>query len=307
MTSNGLRAFVELARAGSVRAAAERLAVTQPAVTAAVRSLERELGVPLVARQGRGIVLTPAGETLARYAARVLGLLEETRDAEAESADPGHGRIRVAAVTTAGEHVLPEVIRDFRAAHPGVDVALEVGNRRLVWERLRDRGADLAVGGRPPVGAGFTGESVRPNDLVLVAPAGMALARDPAPPSELAGATWLLREEGSGTRATAEEFLAHAGLAPATLTIGSNGAIVESVAAGLGVTLIAHDAVRRAVQAGDVHILPVRGLPLRRAWHVVTRTGEPLRGAPAAFVGVLRAGSGKSGQSRRKGANRKRG
>jgi LysR family transcriptional regulator, low CO2-responsive transcriptional regulator len=307
MTSNGLRAFLELARSGSVRAAAERLSVTQPAVTAAVRSLERELGVALVARQGRGIVLTSAGETLARYAARVLGLLEETRDAVAEAADPGRGRVRVAAVTTAGEHVLPEVIRDFRAARPGVDVALEVGNRRLVWERLRDRGADLAVGGRPPAGSGFAGESVRPNDLVLVAPAATTLSREPAPPSELAGATWLLREEGSGTRATAEEFLARAGLAPATLTIGSNGAIVESVAAGLGVTLISHDAVRRAARDGDVRILPVRGLPLRRAWHVVTRAGEPLRGAPAAFVDFLRARGRESGHTGTKGTNRRRG
>ena len=187
MTSSGLRAFVALARAGSVRAAAERLSVTQPAVTAAVRSLERELGTPLVARKGRGIVLTPAGQTLARYAARVLGLLEETRDAVAEAADPGRGRVRVAAVTTAGEHVLPEVIRDFRAARPGVDVALEVGNRRLVWERLRDGEADLAVGGRPPAGSGFAGEAFRSNDLVLVVPAGMTLPREPARPADLAG------------------------------------------------------------------------------------------------------------------------
>jgi DNA-binding transcriptional LysR family regulator len=307
MTPNGLRVVVELARSGSVRAAAERLTVTQPAVSAAIRSLERELGVDLVVRQGRGIVLTPAGETLARYAARVLGLLEETRDAVTEAADPGRGRIRVAAVTTAGEHLLPEVIRDFRTAHPGVDIALEVGNRRLVWERLRDRGADLAVGGRPPAHSGLAGESVRPNDLVLAAPAGMTLAREPARPSDLAVATWLLREEGSGTRATAEEFLAAAGLAPATLTIGSNGAIVESVAAGLGVTLISHDAVRRAAHAGDVRILPVRGLPLRRAWHVVTRAGEPLRGAPAAFVAFLRSSAPTSSQPPTKGTNRRRG
>ena len=222
----------------------------------------------------------------------------------AEAADPGRGRVRVAAVTTAGEHVLPEVIRDFRAARPGVDVALEVGNRRLVWERLRDGEADLAVGGRPPAGSGFTGEAFRSNDLVLVVPAGMTLPREPARPADLAGATWLLREEGSGTRATAEEFLARAGIAPATLTIGSNGALVESVAAGLGVTLISHDAARRALQAGDVRVLPVRGLPLRRAWHVVTRTGEPLRGSPAAFRDFLRtSGPSKSGAGRPRAAN----
>jgi len=283
MTSNSLRGFLELARAGSVRAAAARLHVTQPAVTAAVRSLERELRTPLVARQGRGIVLTPAGRVLAGYAARVLGLLEETRAAVSEAADPERGRIRLAAVTTAGEHVLPPLIRDFRARHPGVEVSLEVGNRSLVWERLRDREVDLAIGGRPPAGVGFTGTAFRSNDLVVAAPASMTVKREPASPAALADATWLLREEGSGTRATAEEFFAGAGIAPATLTIGSNGAIVESVAAGLGITLISLDAVRRAAEAGTVRVVRVRGLPLRRDWHVVTRSGEEPRGAPGMF------------------------
>ena len=109
------------------------------------------------------------------------------------------------------------------------------------------------------------------------------------------------------TRATAEEFLARARIAPATLTIGSNGAIVECVAAGLGVTLISHDAVRRALQAGDVRILPVRGLPLRRAWHVVARAGEELRGAPAAFRDFLQGGSPMSTEPGTKGTIRARG
>ena len=287
MTSNSLRAFLELARAGSVRGAAARLHVTQPAVTAAVRSLERELRTPLVARHGRGIVLTPAGEVLAGYAARVLGLLDETTAAVHEAASRGTGRIRLAAVTTAAEHVLPRIIRDFRGLHSAMEIELEVGNRRTVWERLRDREADLAVGGRPPAGQGFAGTPFRSNDLVLAASPDVALEREPARPADLAAATWLLREPGSGTRATAEEFLAAAGISPPTLTIGSNGAIVESVAAGLGVTLIAHDAVRRAEAAGEVRVLPVRGLPLRRAWYVVTRTPEDLHAAPRTFRDFL--------------------
>jgi len=291
MTSNSLRAFLELSRSGSVHGAATRLHVTQPAVTAAVRSLERELQTALVARRGRGIALTPAGEVLAAYAARVLGLFDETRAAVAAAADPERGRVRLAAVTTAGEHVLPSFIRDFRTRHPTVEVSLEVGNRMLVWERLRDREADLAVAGRPPSGFGFDGIAFWPNDLVVAAPAATSVGREPVRPSALADSTWLLREEGSGTRATAEEFFAGAGIAPATLTIGSNGAIIESVAAGLGVTLISLDAVRRAADAGAVRIVVVRGLPIHRAWHVVTRSRDEPRGAGAMFREFLvRAG-----------------
>jgi len=289
MNPHRLSVFLEVARSGSVRGAADRLVVSQPAVTAAVRALEGDLRVSLVARQGRGIVLTSAGQVLAAYAARVLGLLEEARAAVEEAAEPGRGRVRLAAVTTAGEHVLPPLIKEFRSRFPEVEIALEVGNRRLVWDRLRDREADLAVAGRPP--PGLSGEPFLPNDLVLVGPADMSLPREPAQPADVAAVTWLLREPGSGTRATAEEFIAEMGISPPSLTLGSNGAIVASVALGLGVTLISSAAVQKEMAAGTIRILAVRGLPLRRQWHVVTRQGERPHEAPLRFLEFLRSAS----------------
>lgn len=284
MNERRLQAFLEVARAGSVRGAAERLVVTQPAVTATIRVLEGELGVRLVARAGRGLVLTPSGEVLARYAAQVLGLLAQTRSAVREAAEPGRGRVRLVAVTTAGEYVLPPILKEFRALNPEVGIVLEVGNRRLVWERLRDRGADVAIGGRPPAAGGFTGTPFRRNDLVVVGPASFDVPRRRLSPTDLAAVTWLLREPGSGTRSTAEEWFAETGLSPPALTIGSNGAIVQSVAVGLGVTLISRDAVQREVEAGTVRILPLAGLPLKRNWHVVTRTDKELPGAARLFL-----------------------
>ena len=109
---------MEVARAGSVRGAAERLVVTQPAVSATIRALERELGTKLVTRRGRGLAMTPAGRVFADYAARVLGMLEETREAVSAAAETGTGRVRIAAVTTAGEHVLPPIIGSFREQNP---------------------------------------------------------------------------------------------------------------------------------------------------------------------------------------------
>ncbi len=296
MNEHRLRAFLEVVRAGSVRGAAERLVVTQPAVTASLRALERDLGVGLVARRGRGLALTPAGETLAGYASRLLGLSEEARSAVLAAAAPGHGRLRLVAVTTAGEHVLPPILKTFRAAHRHVEIVLEVANRQLAWERLRAREADVAIAGRPPAGSGFAGRPFRPNDLVLAVPSDLALPAGRLAPRAFASATWLLREPGSGTRASAEEYLAAAGLEPATLTLGSNGAIVQSVAVGLGVTLISADAVRREVEAGAVRIPPVRGLPLRRAWHLVTRAGE--RPDPTAALFLAHVGGGRPGPSR---------
>jgi DNA-binding transcriptional LysR family regulator len=290
MTPNQLRTFLEVARAGSVRGAADRLVVTQPAVSAAVAALEREVGSPLVERRGRGLVITPAGEALAVHAAQILGLMDEALESAREAAAPEAGRLRLAAVTTAGEHVLPPVLRAFRARHPAVELALEVGNRRTVWERMRDREADVGVAGRPPAGSGLVGEPFRRNDLVLVAPPDRRpLHRRPFDPHELVGDTWLLREPGSGTRENAEEWLSSVGMSPPVLTIGSNGAIVRMVALGLGVTLISRDAVSREVSEKEVRVLPVRGLPLRRHWHAVIRQAERLPGPAERFLQLLRA------------------
>jgi LysR family transcriptional regulator, low CO2-responsive transcriptional regulator len=261
MTEARLRTFVALADAGSVRAAAERLVVTESAVSAAVTALARELGIALVERAGRGVRLTPAGAVYAGYARRVIGLLEQGRAAARGEDDPGHGRLRLAAVTTAADQVLPELLAAFRARWPGVDLALEVGPSRRIWTRLADYEADLVLGGRPPAGAAATVLATRANDLVVVAAPELAFDLHTTP--------WVLREPGSGTRATAEAYLAEHDAAPPTLVLGSNGAVIAGAAAGLGAALVSRDAVRAELGAGRLVVIEAPGTPLRRAWHAV--------------------------------------
>ncbi len=176
MTFGQLQTFLAVARTGSVRAAAARLVVTEPAVSAAVSALQRELGCPLIARQGRGIVLTAAGETLARYAAELVGLRDQAvRELQ------GSRMLRLAAVTTAGEHVVPPLLKAFRSLHPDVEVSLEVGNRSTVFERLLRRDVDLAIGGQPPPPAsGIAGFPFLAYRLVVVGAASTARVDGPA-------------------------------------------------------------------------------------------------------------------------------
>lgn len=287
MTLRQLATFLELSRSGSVKVAAERLFVTQPAVSAVIASLQRELGVGLVAREGRGLRLTPSGMVLAEYARRIQGTLDEAAVATV-GAGPG-ARLRLAAVTTAGEHILPAAIASFRSSHPGTEVSVEVANREHVWERLEAHEVDLVVGGRPPDQRGLQTRALRPHELVIVA------APDAAPPPRLralASSTWLLRESGSGTRATVEQYLAEQGISPSTLTLGSNGAVREAVAVGLGITLISRDAVAAELATGRLVEVAAPGVPMRRDWHIVTRDEGPLPGAGTLFLDHLVATSG---------------
>jgi len=291
-TLTQLRTFLAVAETGSVRAAAERLVVTESAVSSCVGSLQKDLKLALVRKDGRGLRLTDAGTVYAGYVRSVLGLLDEAHAAAAGEAEGG--LLRIAAVTTAGEQLLPGLLAAFREKHPSIGILLEVGNRERALRLAGDHQVDLVLGGRPPQGPGWPrmiAHAVRANPLVVVCPPalraellaelGLAVPGDLGQPAArpglvawLARQTWLLRERGSGTRATTEVFFEELDIAPGTLTVGSNVAVCESVAAGLGVTLISRDAVARELGRGVLAELPCPGTPLRRDWCLVSRAGR---------------------------------
>ncbi|GAC1561730.1 MAG: selenium metabolism-associated LysR family transcriptional regulator [Vulcanimicrobiaceae bacterium] len=279
LSLNQLKMFLEIARTGSVREAAETLVVSQPAVSAALAGLQREVGVPLVARNGRGIVLTPAGDELAVYGRRIFALLSEGTQRARQAARFEPRRLRIAAVTTAAEYLAPELLRQFREREPDLDVELEVGNHARVWDRLAHWEVDLVLAGRPPVGSPFRSVATRAHQLVVIAP-----AKTPFDFDTLAQTVWLVRELGSGTRAATEEVLARLGIEPPRLTINSNGAIQACVRAGLGVSLASRDAVDAEISAGTLQTVSTAMTPLARNWHLVTSTDREMPDAAVRFL-----------------------
>jgi len=188
---------------GSIRAAAQALHVSPPAVSAAISAIERELGTALFAKAGRGIRLTDAGRTFAGYCRTITGLLDEARGAVREA---DRARLRVGAVATAGEFVLPRLMASFVRRFPRVELSLSVLPRDELFAQVHHHEVDVVLAGRPPRGSGLLTRARRHNSLILVG--NPSHVRDPLTD------TWLLRGPGSGTRETATGLLAQLEAAP---------------------------------------------------------------------------------------------
>lgn len=273
-------------------AAAEELVVTQPSISAAVAALSREIGMPLTERVGRTIRLSAAGATFVPYASDVLGLLEQGRLAAHEVAAESSRQVRIAAVTTAAEHIVPPLMQAFSAKRPEIELMLEVGNRDRMFSRVDEHIADVVIGGRPPADDRLSGVAFMANETLLIAPpddplgGGQEVGID-----ELADRVWLLREEGSGTRQMTEQFLRSHELSPRVLTLGSNGAIKQGARAGLGISLQASVAVGLELEAGQLSQIRTRVELPRRQWYVLRSSIGPVREPVAAFVEFV-SGSG---------------
>ena len=289
MTLHQLKTFMAVARHQSYSRAAEELRLTQPAVSAQVRELERTLDTILFERVGRAIVPTEAGRELLEYAQRVCKLVEEATIAMEELDGLKRGRISLAAVSTAGAYVLPSLLGAFRGRYPGIAISLEVTNRAVVRERLLRNEADLVVMGRPPEGVPHVAAPFLSDELVVIAAPAHPLSKTKRiPVGRLAQEVFISREVGSGTRLNADEFFQQQGIKISVgLELGNNSAVKEAVAAGLGIALLSRHAIRMELALTRLVVLDVKGLPLLRQWYVVHREDKRLSRAAAAFRAFL--------------------
>jgi DNA-binding transcriptional LysR family regulator len=294
ITLTQLRSFLAVLETGSVTAAAEELYVTQPSVSAAVSALSKELGVELTTRMGRSVEPSAAGEAFAPYAAHVIGLLDQGGRAAREAAGAAALELRIAAVTTAAEHIVPQLVQAFSASHPELTLTLDVGNRQRVFRELASHSADVAIGGRPPPNGQLSGEPFLDNPILLITAPGDPLARRRSVPvGELGMRPWLLREPGSGTRTMTEEFLARHELSPRMLTLGSNGAIKQAARAGLGVSLQSRAATALELKHGLLETVSLREPIPKRQWFVLWPSVGPLREPVREFVDFVTSAAAK--------------
>lgn len=270
ITFRQMRLFLALAQAGSVSAAARLVNVTQPTASMQLREITETVGVPLYEVIARKVRLTDAGRELARTAR----LINEEWDQFSQRIDAmkglRRGRLRVAIVSTA-EYFVPRLVGTFCRRYPDIEVSLEVLNRDGVVRRLRESLDDLYVMSMPPDDIELDDQVFMANPLVLISATGSPLLRrDDITLSDLSSQRFILRESGSGTRMAVDRYFRRRGFKPRVrLELGSNEAIKEAVAGGLGLGVVSRHALHGREREDGVAVLAVEGFPISSSWHVV--------------------------------------
>lgn len=288
LTIRQLRALEAVQATGSITSAANRLALTQPAVTLQLRNLQALAGLPLIQRTGSGMALTDVGRTVLALAERVEAALLDCEQTLDMIAGRTGGRVSIGAVSTA-KYFVPFMIAAFSQAYPKIEVTLKIGNRQEIHDALRGYDLDIAIMGLPPADVDVEKRPLGEHPHVIVAAAAHPLSkRRKCLPGELADQTFVSRERGSGTRMLMERFFEKHGLTPRIgLEADSNETIKQSVIAGLGIAFISQHTVSHELDDGRLVSIKLDGLPVMRHWHAIRRSDKVLLPAAQAMLEFL--------------------
>ena len=285
VTLRQLRVFSAVARHMSFGKAAEELHLTPPAVSMQIKELEGQVGLPLFDRGGRSVALTVTGEYLLVYVRKILATLKDAEDAVARLSGLQTGRLTIGMVSTA-KYFVPRLMARFRAEHPGIEVRLAIGgNREQLVALLQANEVDLAIMGRPPRELATRAEPFASHPHVIVTPPDHPLVKaGHAPAAALADYEFLIREEGSGTRAAMEKFFADHRLEPrVAMEMTSNETIKQAVMAGMGISFLSLHTIGLELKAGLIAVPDIEDLPLAKRWYIVNTLAKTLSPAAEAF------------------------
>ena len=287
MDARQLKVFCTVAEKKSFSLAAEVLSLTQPTVSFQIASLEHETGTKLLDRGGRVTTLTKGGEILYKYALQILELTEEAQQALQKLKGLLWGEISLGASTIPGEYILPHILQKFKCGHPGIEIALNIGDTKNIIRQVLDNRVEIGVVGATEKNDKLVFTPFTADKLVLIAPANNEwFSGNVATVTELANAPFVMREEGSGTRAIVQQRLTEGaceidGL-HVVMTLGSTEAVKRAVASGAGVSIVSEKAIKNETELGLINSMEIAGMELSRDFFVVYRKQKVL--SPAAEV-----------------------
>jgi DNA-binding transcriptional LysR family regulator len=297
LSPHHLLIFHAVAQTGSVSAGAERLMISQPAVSKQIRLMERQLKARLFDRHAKGVALTTTGLMLADYARRIFTLLDEAEHALADVSELKRGSLSIGAGPTVGVYLLPAAMVRFRRQHPGILLKAETESPELLRHRLLDGMIELAVSESPVLSPHLVSKVLLTDILVPVVAASHALASSRSvTPEAFCRQPFITRQvdsdNGSLAGSLVERTLAARGLqVTPILTVSSTEAIKQAVIAGLGVAMVSRLAIQTEIAAGLLVELNVKGLRIRHPIHHIWRVGRSQSKIAASFLGMLKEAS----------------
>ena len=284
ITFRQLRLFLALADTGSVSGAARALHVTQPTASMQLKEVSQAVGLPLYEVIGKKVHLTDAGKELAATARAIDASWAAFEQGVDAVKGLSRGKLRIAVVSTA-KYFMPRLIGAFCRRHPAIDVSLEILNRDGVVQRLRENMDDLYIMSMPPADMDLHDEVLMPNPIVVIAAQSDPLCKATGVSLQaLAERRFILRESGSGTRMAGDQHFSRQRFRPdVRLELGSNEAVKESVAGGLGIGVVSRHALHGHDKEHGVRVVDVQGFPLPSAWHMVHHASQKLSPVALAF------------------------
>jgi LysR family transcriptional regulator, low CO2-responsive transcriptional regulator len=288
VTFHQLKVFEVTARRGSFTRAAEELFLTQPTVSIQMKQLTKAVGLPLFEQVGKRLYLTEAGRELLSTCQDIFERLDQFEMTVSDLQGLQKGQLRLSVITTA-KYVIPRLLGPFCKEYPGIDVALIVTNHENILDRLKDNLDDLYIPSQVPETMDVFSHPFLENPLVVIASRHHPLAGEAHIPLEhLNNESFIMREPGSGTRQAVEHlFDAHNINIRVRLELGSNEAIKQAVAGGLGISVLSRHCMALEGQTGQIAILNVEGFPIPRHWHVVHPKGKHLSVVARTFFKYL--------------------
>ena len=289
MTLRHMRIFVAVCETGSVTAAAEKLYLSQPAVSLAIHELETHYGVRLFDRISRKLYRTAAGNRLLDYAVHISALFEEM-EREIQNWDR-LGALRIGSSITIGAALIPKAVSLYSQQYPDVEIKMVIDNSQIIERKVLANQVDFALLEGAVHDPNLIAEDFAHDQMVLVASPSHPLAAEPLPLSmeQLKHQRFLLRERGSGVRELFESvLLAHdISIEPTWESINAES-IVEAVAQGLGVTVLPLSLVEKDVAGGRLVVLPVEGLDFHRKLKIVYHKNKYLSHSAQVFLDLCR-------------------
>jgi len=288
-----VKTYMEVVKLGSFSEVAKRLSISQPAVSFQIQRLERDLGVRLIDRGQKAVTMTDAGKRLLSFAEAVEGEWANLMRDLDQLRDEVVGNVVIAASTIPGEVLLPPLLGEFKALHPGTGGRVDVSDSLTVISGVQSGMYDIGFCGVAPQGKDLEHFKVAEDEIVLIVfPEHPFALKGKVPFPDLEGEHLILREETSGTQRSLKSLLAGVGLDTGkwspNLVLGTTQAVVSAVEAGVGIAFVSNLAIKKSVALGLVKEVAIEGLRLRRDFYCIYRKEKVVSRLLGEFIAFVR-------------------